>query len=292
MQSVRQPFRVSEALSAICFLFLLGEATKEEKGLRFAMDQDNRHVEPDQGGLLLTPWTQVLKAAQSQTPGASQAWAHLWKLYRPPLYAVARYRGRSHEDAEDSVQGFFERLLASRALATVDRSKGRFRSFLFASFENHMAEEARKARAARRGGGRVISLESLDPIDRKRVEPKDPITPETLFTAEWALSLLRRATDCLRQEYETTGKCVTFHALKGFLGGGDGGGPTPLTYEEAARALGIPVSDVTNRIHRLRRRHTQLVHKEVERTVSDPAEVDAELHELREALALARRVQP
>ena len=97
------------------------------------MDQDNRPVEPDQGDL--TPWTQVLIAAQSQAPGASQALAQLCKLYWQPLYNVALRWGRGHEDAEDSVQGFFKHLLESRGLATVDRSKGRFRSFLYASFK-------------------------------------------------------------------------------------------------------------------------------------------------------------
>ena len=74
--------------------------------------------------------------------------------------------------------------------------------------------------------------------------------------------------------------------MKGFLGG-DGGGRAQLTYEQAARALGLGVSAVTTHIHRLRQRHRQLVREEVERTVVDPAEVDAELHGLCEALVQA-----
>ena len=45
--------------------------------------------------------------------------------------------------------------------------------------------------------------------------------------------------------------------------------------------------NVTSLIHRLRQRHTQLVREEVERTVLDPAEVEAELHGLCEALVQA-----
>ena len=40
-------------------------------------------------------------------------------------------------------------------------------------------------------------------------------------------------------------------------------------------------------IHRLRRRHGQLVREEVARTVADPAQVEAEVRALCEALAAA-----
>jgi hypothetical protein len=56
---------------------------------------------------------------------------------------------------------------------------------------------------------------------------------------------------------------------------------------QAAHTLGVSVSAVTTIIHRLRQRHKQLVREEVEHTVLDPAEVDAELHGLCEALVQA-----
>ena len=98
---------------------------------------------------------------------------------------------------------------------------------------------------------------------------------------------MRSATERLQQEQAATGKAEAFRTLKGFLGG-DGGGRDPVTYEEAARALGMDVTAVTTLIHRLRQRHRQLVREEVERTVMNPAEVEAELHGLCEALVEAR----
>jgi hypothetical protein len=47
------------------------------------------------------------------------------------------------------------------------------------------------------------------------------------------------------------------------------------------------VAAVTTIIHRLRQRHKQLVREEVERTVLDPADIDAELHVLCEVLVKA-----
>ena len=97
---------------------------------------------------------------------------------------------------------------------------------------------------------------------------------------------MRRATERLEQEHAVAGKPKTFRTLKGFLGR-DVDGHAPVTYEQAADALGVSVPNVTSLIHRLRRRHTQLVREEVERTVLDPAEVEAELHGLCEALVQA-----
>ena len=77
-----------------------------------------------------------------------------------------------------------------------------------------------------------------------------------------------------------------FRTLKGFLGR-DVNSHARVTYQEAAEILGIGVANVTSLIHRLRQRHTQLVREEVERTVLDPAEVEAELHGLCEALVQA-----
>src|ERR1700719_34193 len=116
------------------------------------MGQDDSSAVPDYGQFDKTRWSVVLAAVQSRAPGAPQALAELCARYWRPLYAFARRRGHSPEDAPDLVRGVFEHLIASRGLLTVDRSKGRFRSFLLASLQNFMAAETRRARAEKRGG--------------------------------------------------------------------------------------------------------------------------------------------
>ena len=201
------------------------------------MSQDYSFVRPDHHGQFdKTRWSMVLEAVQSQAPGASQALAELSRRYWPPLYSFARRRGRSPEDAQDLVQGFFEHLIDNRGLATVDRSKGRFRSFLLASFQNFRAAEIRTARAEKRGGrAELIRLDWRDAEARLVFEPEDRLTPETPYDAQWALLLLRRATERLQQEQRAKGKGETFQILRGFLGGAGGGCVPVVTYEEAAR---------------------------------------------------------
>ena len=228
----------------------------------------------------------VLQAAQSQAPGGPEALAELCNHYWPPLYAFARRRGHPPEDAQDFVQGFFEHLIGHRGLTSVDPAKGRFRSFLLAAFQNFIAAESRRARREKRGGQTErIRLDWADAEGRMAFEPADRLTPETIYDAQWALLLLDRATIQLRREYEVAGKAETFAALQGFLG--DEGRRAGVSYEAAAQTLGIGVPAVKTLIHRLRRRHGRLVREEVARTVLDPAQVNAEVHALCDALIAA-----
>ena len=134
------------------------------------MDQKNGLAASDHGRFEATRWSEVLDAAQSQSSTGFQALARLCERYWPALYAFARHRGHSPEDAQDLVQGFFEHLIESRALGTVAPAKGRFRSFLLASFQNFIATEQRHARAEKRGGrADLISIDWKDAEDRLRI---------------------------------------------------------------------------------------------------------------------------
>ncbi len=111
------------------------------------------------------------------------------------------------------------------------------------------------------------------------------ITAEQLFDARWALTLLSRALNLLRQEYVVQGRAETFEILKIFLQNSD----TPPSYEAAVRALGLGLGATKTLIHRLRKQYTTILRKEIARTVSDPGEVEMEIHALCEALICLRR---
>ena len=139
-------------------------------------------------------------SAQSQAPGYKQALADLCKLYWYPLYAFVRHRGYSPEDAQDLVQGLFLHLIEYRTLSRVDRSKGKFRSFLLASLKNYLANETDRACCLKRGGAFVrIDLEKAE--HRYGLEPVEELTPEKIFDARWAVALLGEAMNRLSREY-------------------------------------------------------------------------------------------
>jgi hypothetical protein len=89
----------------------------------------------------------------------------------------------------------------------------------------------------------------------------------------------------LSREYIARGKEATFRALKAFL--------DPIntkrlpSYEEAAAELEVSIGSLKKQIHRLRKQYTATVREEISRTVLDSADVEAETHELCEALIAA-----
>ena len=135
-----------------------------------------------------------MRAAQSQTQGGQSALAELCRLYWCPLSIFARRRGHSPDDAQDLTQGFFLHLLEHRALTGVDRLKGRFRSFLLASFQNHLSDTVDRSRRLKRGGDKeFIQLDAEDAEERYRLEPIEFLTAEKIFDARWAMTVLGKA---------------------------------------------------------------------------------------------------
>jgi RNA polymerase sigma factor (sigma-70 family) len=227
-----------------------------------------------------TRWTVVMRAVQSQAQGGQSALAELCRIYWYPLYIFARRRGYSPEDAQDLTQGFFLHLLQHRALGGVDRLKGKFRSFLLASFQNHISDAFKRSSRLKRGGDKeFIHLDTEEAEERYRREPVEFLTAEKIFDARWAMTVLGEALRRLREEYATAGKTSTFEALRVFL---DPDNST--SYEEVADRLGFSVGGVKALIHRLRKRYTTLLREEVGRTVSDRADIDEEIHALCDAL--------
>src|SRR5688572_19859622 len=108
-----------------------------------------------------TRWSIVYRAgADLSTDEPRRALEELCRAYWSPLYAYVRRQGYSAEDAQDLTQEFFSRLLADHSFASVHESKGRFRSFLLASFKHLLANEWKRATRQKRGGGAVhFSLE-------------------------------------------------------------------------------------------------------------------------------------
>src|SRR4029453_9772950 len=164
-----------------------------------------------------TRWTIVLTAGRTDTTQARAALEKLCQTYWYPLYAYVRRQGHSPEDAQDLTQEFFARLIAKNYLGDVDRSKGKFRSFLLASLKHFLANEWDKSRAQKRGGGQTIV--SLDAETRYRREPADVVSGGRIFERRRAVALLRGALKRLRDEYAADGKAKLFEQLRETLTG-------------------------------------------------------------------------
>ena len=240
-------------------------------------------ADPPAGGgrFATTQWSVVVAAAGADAPDARRALESLCAAYWYPLYAFARRRGAGAHEAQDLVQGFFAVLLEKDYLAQVDRDRGRFRAFLKTAFGHFTSKERERAKAQKRGGDLLhLSLDFQRGEERYSLEPADVTTPEAVFERRWALTMLDRVVGMLKTEFSAAGNQALFAALLPFVAGG---APLPA-HRETADALGMTEGAVKVAVHRLRRRYRTLLRQAVADTVSDPADVDAELHHLIESL--------
>jgi RNA polymerase sigma factor (sigma-70 family) len=233
-----------------------------------------------------TRWSLILGSIDIQTPGSKTALTDLCNLYWYPLYVFARRTGFDGPDAEDLTQSFFLYLLEKKSLGRVTPDKGRFRSFLLASFKNHISNVWRRDQAAKRGGNcQVVSMD----LEKGEIEytrgQVDDVTAEKIYDARWAITLLDRAKNRLFEEYVGNNKRRIYERLKSFLTSTDI--EEANSYQKIGQELGITVAGVKTLVFRLRRRFAALLREEVGHTVADPSEIDAELHTLCEALVTA-----
>lgn len=241
------------------------------------------HIPMGQARFRTTRWSVIVAARDGAADTACEALASLCRDYWYPLYVFVRRRGHDPATAEDLVQGFFARLLEKRDLAAVDRRKGRFRSFLLASCAHYLANQARYDRAEKRGGGRVpITIDCLDGEGRYAREPSHALTAERLFERRWALTVLDRVLRRLEDEMAGAGKSRQFDALRtALLGEGE-----RIPYATIAADLGLTEEAARAAATRMRRRYRQLIRDEVQDTLGNPADLDDEIRELFNALAI------
>lgn len=243
------------------------------------MNDRTMHTLPGSSQFPTTRWSLVIAAGDPQRKDARSALVALCENYWYPLYAYLRRRGYPADQAQDFTQDFLIRVLEGRYLDRVQPEKGRFRSFLLTSLKFFVADEEDRRRAHKRGGGVVVPLEFSSGEERYQREPAHDETPERIFERRWALAVLDRVVEKLRQEFEQHGRPEHFDQLKVFLLG-----RSDAPYATLAREMNTSEGALKVAIHRLRKRYRELFRQEIADTVADPAEVESELRFLADVL--------
>ena len=226
-----------------------------------------------------TRWSLVVAAGDPHRKEARSALVSLCESYWYPLYAYLRRRGYSSDQAQDLTQEFFVRMIEGRYLDRAEPEKGRFRAFLLTSLKFFVADEDDRRRARKRGGGMVVPLEFSSGERRYQLEPAHDETPERIYERRWALSVLDRVVEKLRNEFVQHGRPDHFERLKVFLLG-----QSDAPYGALAQELNTSEGALKVAIHRLRKRYRELFRQEIADTVADPAAVESELRHLAAAL--------
>lgn len=233
-----------------------------------------------------TRWTRVL-AARGDSASAKAALSDLCEAYYAPVHAFIR-ASEGADVARDLTHAFFARLLERDALGTLERGRGKFRSYLLGAVKHFLRDDRARRLAQKRGGGDTVLL--TEGIDGAAAESCDgdgtgavPVAKppdDALFDRHWALAVLQRALDALAS---SQGDPERFAALKPWLTGDAPG----LSQAEVAARLHLSEGAVKVAIHRLRRRLRELVKREIAETLETESETElrAELGYLIRALS-------
>jgi len=126
------------------------------------MEEATQKLEPAARVFATTHWSVVAAAAEMSSEPARAALETLCRAYWYPIYVYVRRKGRGPEEAQDLTQEFFAQLIAKEHVRLVDRTKGKFRTFLLAMLDCFLAREWSRAHRQKRGGRfTFISLEEV-----------------------------------------------------------------------------------------------------------------------------------
>ena len=242
--------------------------------------EDHQHpaaAAPDGQGFNTTRWSLVARVAGSGEHDANAALDELCRIHWRPVYAEIRRRGITPHDAQDLTQDFFTRLLRHNTFGRAERGKGRLRSFLLAALDHFMADQRRRDRATKRGAGLIVASVNIADGEHWLVhQAGSAMTPAEAFDRGWAAILMDRALDTLRKEYLDGGRSGVSDAALPFLAAEDGSGG----YHDAAAPASLSPEAFRVTVHRLRKRFRLRVRQQVEMTVSEPGDADAEMKHL------------
>lgn len=226
-----------------------------------------------------TRWTVVLRAGSANPVQANEALDQLCRDYWYPLYAYARRKLRSPEEAADVTQDFFAKLLEKGFASGLRREGGRFRSFLLTALNRFMINEWQKGQRQKRGGGMPLASIHQMIVEHGEesyvAELSHHETPEQIFQRTWAEVLLGKVLERLAKECRERND-GRFPMLRPFLAAG---GDAP-SLEGAAEALGLSVPAFKSLLHRFRARYRELLLEEVGQTVESKEEAAEELRAL------------
>ena len=210
----------------------------------------------------------------------------LCRAYWKPIFSFIRMSGVSEPDAEDLTQSFFAKLLKDDAISRAEQEKGRLRSFLLGAVKRHLVDFHRHFQAQKRGGGvehlplAQFEGDSVDSEHEFAAQPVDERMPDRDFDQQWAMTILARAHERVREAYVAGGKGAEYELLKGVVATSG-----EVDYAHAARTMRIQAGHVRVLAHRLRKNFRAAAKDEIAETVGSLGEVEDELRYLLEVFS-------
>lgn len=200
----------------------------------------------------------AVEAAASQDSGERRrGFEALVESYWKPVYKYIRLKWQEENDAaQDLTQGFFTRAIEKDFFRGYDTVKGSFRTYLRTCVDGFVANEKKAAGRIKRGGKtEIVGLDFAGAEGELREHPvAEGVSMEEYFRREWVRNLFALAVEKLRMTCEARGKTAHFRLFERYDLDEEETG-----YEELAREMDLPVTQVTNYLAWARREFRQIV---------------------------------
>lgn len=221
-----------------------------------------------------TQWTLVRKLADPQT--REDAFQALCTKYWGPVYAFLCQRFQS-ADAEDITQEFFFTVMKQDLFQRADSTEGKLRSWLLKSLGYCVSNRTRAQNSIKRGG-RVKIVGFQDEALRMELQgiAANAATPTDAFDKAWLNSILLNTLEVLSRQYQDAGKQHLFEALQPWLIGDR----DESSQAAAATKCGITLDNFRVQLHRLRKRYSQELRKQILDTLDNEEQFDDEVNRL------------
>lgn len=237
---------------------------------------------PKPGATPPTLWTMMIKPAAA---GSEEHLGMLFRVYKPSVCAlIKQYRLRlSQDEIEDLYQEFVRVCLHRDFLASVDRSKGRFRHFLWTCIRRFLQDD--HAKLQRRPEAHVDGIVANGVGEEPGIEIPRPDGAEWMALDEaWALqveAMVLKAVDIGMKDAgrPEAARNLILKRLKGAVTG---------TLKDQANSIGVDETTYNNWFYPARNAYRRYVRLELSRQV-DAIDLDEELNHLEKVLVRVRQ---
>ena len=234
-------------------------------------------VPPQDRRFPTTHWSLISRLRSGDAKEADDAAKEAFTIYRYPLYGYLRTSGLRHEDAEDVLQAFFERMLRHDFLSRADRERGKLRTFLLSALSRFKMNFQRGEQRRRQRVQVEADQWDEDEARYQRDQCSTSETPELYFDRRWAMELIERVRQRLRAQCEARGKSVLHDALAPLLSSAL---PETERFADIAARLAVTENALRVSLSRLRSDFRDLLIEEVKRTLDAGEDAQTEIRYL------------
>jgi RNA polymerase sigma-70 factor (ECF subfamily) len=231
-----------------------------------------------------THWSIIDCARQEDLQGRRPALSELLARYLPALRAhLLIRRSIDPEQVDDALQSFISsKVLEADLIARADRARGKFRTLLLTALDRFVISRQRHDQAAKRGGGRTESLETLAEPEAAR-DARAPSRDEAdAFDVAWARQILRIAVERMRAQCETDGRLDVWGVFESRVLRPALEGSEPADYERVVARFGVrSPTQLWNAVRTGKLLFARVLRGVVAEYAACDEEVEAELADLR-----------